>query len=488
MAFNTLEYLENGNVDFVYNLTTYDFNSLIKNVRSSIRRVNIVNGFLPLLKDSKPSFCFQIIYDMNEFIDDTNYILDKYYKLDSFSKELLELFLNNSSLGLNYLRDNFDEIIDKYKNDLNFIFKLMFNNLDKCLDLLKKISLSNDLHIRFLFMKYLILNNSEIINLFYDDITKYLTNETFQEFEQLSFIKEYMDVGEVCELASIFFDNNIDNFSWDKFKKFILDNYQYNELAFRLLDYKREKIPNGGYRLVLNHKGIEEFNKDSDRLFLTSSNYRFNILERYSSNVTKEFLERYKQQLLYFHRRGDVDLNYINLEKYGLTRKLDLYVDKYLSLSDDSSYEYIETGSTASCYRIGNYIFKLVRTKWSYEPVICPDLYLILPNLEEDFIRNDDGIVLSGIEIQKYLPRDAKDVPNFIFGEYTRELNRLGYYTSDTLINGPCGDNCRLLDNYLDSGNLNPPDWFKDYPLVLVDRDRVYKTLNRTPKQLRSGY
>ena len=163
-------------------------------------------------------------------------------------------------------------------------------------------------------------------------------------------------------------------------------------------------------------------------------------------------------------------------------------VDKYLYLSREHSYSFLEAGSTASCYRIGDYAFKLVRTKWSYEPIICPNLYLILPNEEEVFLRNDKGVVLSGIEVQKYLRRSAKGVPLRIFANFSCELNRLGYYTSDTLMRGVCGDNCRMLDSYKDSGNLNAPVWFKMFPVVLVDRDRVYRNDNKKPKQLREGY
>ena len=86
MAFNPLEYLENGNIDFVYDLTQYDYNHLIEYVRESNKRVKIVNGFLFKLRDTRPQFCFKIIYDMDEFVYDTKYILDKYYSLDSFSK------------------------------------------------------------------------------------------------------------------------------------------------------------------------------------------------------------------------------------------------------------------------------------------------------------------------------------------------------------------------------------------------------------------
>lgn len=487
MAFNTLEYLEDGNVDFVYRLTQYDYKSLIRNVRQSDRRINIIKGFLPKLKDSKPSFCFEIIYDIDEFIDDARYILNTYYSLDSFSRELFELFLNNSSLGLTYLEEHFDEIINKFVKDLDFIFKFLFNNFDKCFELLKLFSLHSNLHIRYLFMKYLFEHNSQFISLFYDDITKYLTSETFQEFEQLSFFIEYMDMSEVCKLAYIFFESNIDYFTWEKFKQFILEHYQYNELAYRLLDFKRVPLGGSAYRIVENDNGLDEFNKDADILFSTSSNYRLEILNRYSEKVSKELLDSYMQQLSYFQRDGILDNNYNRIEMYGLGRELSVYVDKYLSLSHEQSYSFIGAGSTASCYRIGDYVFKLVRIKWSYEQMICPNLYIILPNLEEQFIRNDHGVVLAGIEVQKYLSRSAKDVPVNVFTDFRNELKRLGYYMTDSLIGGSCGDNCRLLDSYLDSGNLNPPNWFKEYPVVLVDRDMIYSNDKIRIKQLRGG-
>ena len=40
-------------------------------------------------------------------------------------------------------------------------------------------------------------------------------------------------------------------------------------------------------------------------------------------------------------------------------------------------------------------------------------------------------------------------------------------------------DNFRLLDSYQDAFTENPeflPDWFKEYPIVIVDRDAIIKT------------
>ncbi len=487
MAFNTLEYLEAGNVDFVHRLTDYDYKNLINYVSNSDRRINIINGFLPKLKDTKPHFCFEIIYDIDEFENDAIYILNTYYNLESFTKEQLENIINNTIYGFSYLEKHFTEIINKYSKDMNFILKYLFYNLDKSIELLKQLSIHPNLHTRFLFMKYLLTNHSQYINLFYDDITKYLTSETLQEFEQISFFKDYMEMPEVCELAYICFENN-NYHTWEKFKEFILQNYQYNELAYHLLNYKKDYISEKSYYLVENKNGIAEFNKDPDTLFSTSLNYRLNILNRYAEKVSEELLSAYSQQLIYFQNEGKLDEVYKKIEIYGLSRNLSAYVDKYLSISNNHTYEFLKEGSTASCYRLGDYVFKLVRTKWSYEENLCPNLYLILPNLEENFIREDRGIVLAGIEVQKYLARSAKNIPKEIFSYFVEELKRLGYYSTDTLINGPCGDNCKLLDSYLDSGNLNPPEWFKEYPLVLIDRDRIYKTDNPYPRQLRQDY
>ena len=71
-----------------------------------------------------------------------------------------------------------------------------------------------------------------------------------------------------------------------------------------------------------------------------------------------------------------------------------------------------------------------------------------MANIEEVLIRNDEGIVLSGIEVQKYLKRSAQGVPLRIFKCFTNELERLGYYTSDTLINASLRKNILFLATY----------------------------------------
>ena len=160
-------------------------------------------------------------------------------------------------------------------------------------------------------------------------------------------------------------------------------------------------------------------------------------------------------------------------------------VERYLSVSKRKDVEFIAVGSTSSCYRVGDYVFKLVRMKWSYEEIICPNIYLIAKNLEEFHKRDSDNDVYCGFEVQKYLGRDAGNVPSEVWESFKKEFNNLGYYTTDTWMGGPCGDNCRILDSYKDADCKNPeklPKWFKKLPLVLIDRDRVYSN-DKEPKE-----
>lgn len=484
MAFNTLEYLEQGNIDFIFNLTTYDYKSLIINVRNSNRRNEIVKGFINKLIDEKPKFCLLIIYDMPEYYNETLYLLNKYFRIESFSKEEIENFLNNSKAASKYLIDNIDILLTIYKDNLDFIFKFLIAHREEYPTLVDSFAFSKDMKIRYLFMKYLILNNKELIPYFYDDISKYLTADTSRNYEQLTLLPIFLNSENISELAFLIFDSQKDYETYTKIKEFILKNYEFNSLADHLLEFKQEPVGEHCFKIVDNRKGIIEFAKDADTYFKSASRGKLRIYRNHQKLVSNELIEQYRKYLSYFRDGEDTRLS--DIDYYGLSHKLEEYIEKYLDLSTDKTHKFIESGSTANCYRIGDYVFKLSSTKWSYEDIICPDLYLILRNLEEDFIRNDKGIVVAAIEIQKYLKRTARNIPIITLKLFRNELDRLGYYTTDSLMNGPCGDNCRLLDDYKESGELNPPDWFKETPLVLVDRDRVYRKDNIYPKQLRS--
>ena len=51
------------------------------------------------------------------------------YSLSSFTKEQLIMLLNNTALGQNYLETHFEEILELYINDFNFLLDFNFIRL-----------------------------------------------------------------------------------------------------------------------------------------------------------------------------------------------------------------------------------------------------------------------------------------------------------------------------------------------------------------------
>ena len=115
-----------------------------------------------------------------------------------------------------------------------------------------------------------------------------------------------------------------------------------------------------------------------------------------------------------------------------------------MDLSKSKGYGFIGSGSTCDCYRIGDYVIKLVSAKWSYEDIICPNLYLIAKNYDEIYLRSKNGVVQAGLEVQKYLTRKADNIVPKYFRYFDMVFNRLGYIKTDTLTNGICGNNTMI--------------------------------------------
>lgn len=473
MAVNAVEYLKEGKIDFIFGLTLYDVRSVIKWVREREDRMEVIHGFLSLLKGEFPWFCFEIIYDIEEY-KDTTIDLISHYKNCSLNAEKTKNILEHTTWGRDYILNHLDEIIVSEDNN-EVILEFIFSNFEKNLDFVKKFSLHKNLHIRFLFMKKLVEERYDKVGEVYDDILQYLTSYTDQEFEQMTLCPTLMDSEDISSLAMSILLKAQDKKMWTRLKEYILKNYKENDLGEMLLERDKQN---------------SEFSKDATPFFETSRNYQFYIFRNYSHLISKAVISEYKNKIKYFIKDGDYDSTLASIYGYALGRKLEKYTEEYLEKSKDKTVKYLLSGSTSSCYQIGNYVIKLFHSKWSYEEVLCPRLYLLLRNLEEEYVRNELGHIVAGIEVQNYLDKPAA-VPYSIFELWRKDLKRLGYYFTDTLVNGNCGDNCRLLNSYRDADCYNPeilPDWFKEYPLVLVDRDRVYQLENEYPKQIRERY
>lgn len=497
MAYYALDYLKNGNIDFVYGLPQYDYEHLIERVRKVPDRLEIINGFLPKLKNGMPTFCFSIIYDIPEFANEAYELLN----IKNVTPEMLNNLLYNSPLGLKILCENFEYFVVNDNEDyFNIVVKYAFDSQNK--ELLYKLSRYSNLHTRFLFMNYLIENYPEKINDIYDDITKYTTSVTYEPLEQITFLPLLMDSKDISKLAVQLLVNNHEE-EYEKLKEFILKEYKSNFLASELLkpiSIQSSKIPGLFVRdekvMAMKEKIFE---KDADSLFSTSADYRFSIYLNHKNKIRQELLDNYVNKLKYILETERIDEYNIKLTDWeleriyrsGLGEQLEEWIEKYMDLSNSKEYGFIGKGTTCGCYRIGDYVIKLIKTKWSYEDEICPNIYLVAKDYEEIYVRNKDGIVEGGLEVQKYLTRSAKNIDPKYFMYFDEALGKLGYRRTDTLVNGSCGENAMLLDTYIDADCVNPeslPKWFKECPIVIVDRDRIYPKNKEYIKQLRSGY
>lgn len=487
MAFNTIEYLKKGKVDFVFSLTPYDKESLINYIREADDKNEIIEGFLQKVIDKEPYFCMQIIHDNENYSKEVISMLEKGMHLP---EEMILNILTNTSWGIEYFYPRLEEIEKDFKEDtypkLFMLFMAKYQEFGKYIYYYKT---HPNLHIRFLFMKFLLEYFPCFFEDIYPDFMAFLTSVNYQEYEQLTFLPELMANEDICALALLILKSEYKDKYFAKLKEYIMNNYPHNDLATVLLRPELVAIDEGIFQMVRNEKGISEFSKDANSLFLASAKEKFYIAKNYPSLIAKDILEHY---LAYYKRFREKD-NYVllSIHSYELGDLLMRLIDKYLSLSKDQTWRFIGSGTTASVYQMGEYVLKLINTKWSYADVICPDLYLIIKNLEEVYIREQTGVVACGIEVQPYLRKEATGVSKGFVKRFEAELNKLGYKTTDELMGGVCGDNCRLLDSYLDANCSHPenlPDWFKQTPMVLVDRDRIFPVEEEYVRQLSSGY
>lgn len=171
------------------------------------------------------------------------------------------------------------------------------------------------------------------------------------------------------------------------------------------------------------------------------------------------------------------DLSSLNLLKEFLK-----YCQKYLSISSNTIIQDVAYGSLTIAIRVGDYIIKCSDGKYCSE--VCPNLYLIIKNLEEVIKVDNYGHIRGILEVQKYLKNNLANEENAkgLSEEWLRSLDEEGYYYADHLYDGRFGSNAFLLDDYHEANTNEPerlPEWFKKKPVVLVDRDLVLKKVNK---------
>ncbi|MDE5888936.1 MAG: hypothetical protein K2H20_02840, partial [Bacilli bacterium] len=215
--------------------------------------------------------------------------------------------------------------------------------------------------------------------------------------------------------------------------------------------------------------------KDMDELFRTSGNYKFRLFVKYpqelSDNLRIEFYNSIKDFIL-------IDEDVVeHMFKVGLGDKFIEYSKKYMELSTGAKVVgNAGIGSSTRSFIVGDYVIKCSYKKWL--STRCPDLFLIAKNYEEEIVKSHFGSIIGALEVQKYYHRPLSPKKERLFAKFGEALEELGYDYDDNVLGLNETPNFFYLDSYKDADCENPeelPDWFKKDPIVLVDRDYVYK-------------
>ena len=453
-----------GDIDFLDRLSNEQIAFVVKGIRESEYKKHILFGSMQELKRRRPDIAFDITFDMEEYRDYWFNYFDFNYELLR-DRSFLLFFLLSGDWAVRLVLRKLDKIVENNPEIMPALFRYYGRTKDD--SILKKLAYHRNLDYRAWFMIELFDNYSHLITMFYDDIKKYLEDENGNVVKE-----EYVSKLAVLSLSKV---KNLE--MYEELKQFILDRYSSNTLAAEL--DMHGKLNEDVYPVYK-----EMLLMDIDLLFRTSKNYKYVLVQRYGEFLDKEMANEFISRLRVFL---DIDESMVaDIFINGLGDKFLEYVDKYLELSTGAKViSDCGKGSCARAFRIGDYVIKCSNKKWSMEDSLCPKGYLFAKNYEEDIVRNKKGEVTGAIEVQKYFTRPLVVEDYVETARFIDAMRKEGYYIKDVLADREGGANCYYLDSYLDADTDNPdmlPEWFKEEPVVLVDRDLVFRLENRNPK------
>ena len=359
-----------------------NFDLLIDMIKNNKNREILIEYILDIYADSYLLFCFELIYDLDDFKDKTlDYLENRRCKM-FLQTNILINFMNNTIYGKNYVFDNLEFVLDNCSSNLDTIIKYLYSCND--LEMINKIVNYPNLHIRYKVINYFLDNYQDKFNDIYPDL-----------IDNLKIDDELMNINDISKLTIKLFSCGRKDL-YIKLKEYILSNYKDNDLGEVIITKMDVENPKNNLELV------NEFVSNLDNLFVTSSRYKFRMCDRFSKRISKELIDNYKYYLNMFMIDGEVNSKMERINMYRLWNELVEYVDKYLDLSKDKSYNYVASGYGTSTYRIGDYAFKLSELKHSSEDIICPNNFLILKNLEEHYVRGKDNYFHAGIEVKSF--------------------------------------------------------------------------------------
>lgn len=461
--------LLSGDLDFLDSFGDFYIDELIKNMIDSPYRRNILFASFDKILKKNLKLAFMISLDLKEY----NNFWHRYLEIDYsilLNYECLLMFLLKADWSRNFIYEKLEKLALEKRSVIFAVLRYTVRSGDS--KLAEKLAYSNNLELRGLFLKELLETHDYLFYNFYDDIIHYFVN-----LDEYGNVASLMRESIVSNIASLVLIHGLGEDVYLKIRDFIFNNYETNTLAGHLDGY-------GKYNMDVFELNKAMLIRDINMLFITSKDYKYELVSRYSEYLDADILKEFISKIEPFIKIDEEAISKIFLS--GLGDKFLYYVDKYLEISTGAKVIIdAGVGTCSRVFRVGDYVIKLSTKKWSMEDSLCPSGYLFAKNYEEDIVRKDNGEVTGAVEVQKYLTRPLNVNDLNVIETFLEELKRLGYYIKDVLVDANTGANCYYLDSYLDAEFEDEdvlPEWFKKNPLVLVDRDLVFKLDNENPK------
>lgn len=459
----------NGDLDFLDSFSSTYIDALTKEIVDSPMREKILDEAFESLYKKDPIMTFKISCNSLKFSNIWRRRLESDYSVLLDYNALL-FFLLNVDWSKQFVFDRVEKLILNNKSCAFAIIR--YSERTKDYDFATKIANHYNLDVRGVFIEELIDTHSHMLFNVCDNLI-----DIFVRYDKEGNIAKVMDEEKVSRIASLLLIHGIGEDVYLQVRDFIFSNYEKNTLAAALDGYGKYNLDS----LLLNKEMLV---RDIDKLFVTSKNYKYVLATKYCEYLDPTLLMEFRSKVCPFTWIDKDAVNKIFLS--GLGDRFLEYVDKYLEISTGA--KVISDAGVGSCsrvFRVGDYVIKLSHKKWSMEDNLCPRGYLFAKNYEEDFVRKSNGEVTGAIEVQKHFTRPLVVDEEFVISKYQEALMNAGYYTKDVLTDKDGGSNCYYLDSYRDADCDDPeqlPDWFKKNPVVLVDRDLVFRLENKKPK------
>ena len=459
----------NGDLDFLDSFSSTYIDGLTKDIIDSPLREKILDESFEFIYEKDPIMAFKISCSSPKFTNIWRRRLETNYDV-LFDYDALLYFLLNVDWAEKFVLGIVDKLILNNKSCAFAI--LRYAERTKNYNLIKAIGMHRNLNVRGLFLEELIDTHAHMLFDVCNDIT-----DCFVRYDKDGNIIELMNEEYVSKIASLILIHGIGEDIYYQIRDFIFKNYEKNTLAAALDGY-------GSLNMDVFTLNKEMLITDINKLFVTSKNYKYVLATRYQEYMDPAILFEFRSKISPFTWIDREAVSKIFLS--GLGDKFIEYVDKYLEMSTGA--KVISDAGCGTCsrvFRIGDYVIKLSHKKWSMEEDLCPSGYLFAKNYEEDVVRLSTGEVTGAIEVQKHLTRPLVVDEASVISKYQEALRREGYYTKDVLADREGSANCYYLDSYRDADCDDPeqlPEWFKEEPVVLVDRDLVFRLENKNPK------